>query len=81
MTFFDNLEVFQSWFGFRNIGKETQVDDIIDTEYKERVVTKLHEILRPFLLRRMKRDVLLTLPENFLIVYSTLLPWTSSCEI
>jgi ATP-dependent DNA helicase len=22
---FDNLEVFQAWFGFRNIGKETQV--------------------------------------------------------
>ena len=70
---FDNLEVFQSWFGFRNIGKETQVDDIIDTEYKERVVTKLHEILRPFLLRRMKRDVLLTLPEKReIVVYCSL---------
>ena len=30
----------------------------MQTEHKERVVTKLHDILRPFLLRRMKRDVL-----------------------
>jgi len=70
---FDNLEVFQSWFGFRNIGKETQVDDIIDNEYKERVVTKLHEILRPFLLRRLKKDVLLSMPEKKeIVVYCSL---------
>ena len=55
---FDDLEVFQSWFGFRNIGQDTQVEDIVQNEHKERVVTKLHDILRPFLLRRMKKDVL-----------------------
>jgi ATP-dependent DNA helicase len=60
---FDNLEVFQSWFGFKNIGKKgTQVDDIVDDEQQSRVVSKLHEILRPFLLRRMKRDVLSFIP-------------------
>lgn len=42
-------------FGFQNIGKDTTVDDIIDEEHRERVVTKLHEVLRPFLLRRLKR--------------------------
>lgn len=31
------------------------MDDIIDEEHRERVVTKLHEVLRPFLLRRLKR--------------------------
>jgi ATP-dependent DNA helicase len=72
-SIFDNLDVFQSWFGFRNIGKETQVDDIIDNEYKENVVTKLHEILRPFLLRRMKKDVLLSMPEKKeIVVYCSL---------
>merc|ERR1711871_306236 len=55
---FDDLAVFQSWFGFRNIGQETQVDDIVDDESKDRIVSKLHEILRPFLLRRVKADVL-----------------------
>jgi ATP-dependent DNA helicase len=57
---FDDLEVFQSWFGFKNIGQGegTQVEDVVRQEHQERVVTKLHDILRPFLLRRMKRDVL-----------------------
>lgn len=59
---FDNLEVFQSWFGFKNIGKQTQVEDIVDDEQQSRIVSKLHEILRPFLLRRMKRDVLSFIP-------------------
>ena len=67
---FDDLEVFQSWFGFRNIGKDTQVEDIIGTEKKERVVSKLHEILRPFLLRRMKKDVLIKMPpKREVVVY------------
>ena len=67
---FDDLEVFQSWFGFRNIGKDTQVDEIIGTERQERVISKLHEILRPFLLRRMKRDVLINMPpKREIIIY------------
>ena len=67
---FDDLEVFQSWFGFKNIGKDTQVDDIIGTEKQEQVVSKLHEILRPFLLRRLKKDVLLTMPpKKEVVVY------------
>ena len=65
---FDDLEVFQEWFGFRDIGKETQVDDIVGTERQERVVTKLHEILRPFLLRRVKKDVLIKMPPKKEIV-------------
>ena len=36
---FDDLAVFQSWFGFRNIGQETQVDDIVDDESKDRRVS------------------------------------------
>lgn len=65
---FDDLRVFQAWFGFRNIGKETQVDEIIGDEQQERIVSKLHEILRPFLLRRLKRDVLLKMPPKLEIV-------------
>jgi ATP-dependent DNA helicase len=67
---FDNLEVFQAWFGFKNIGKDTQVDEIIDNEHHSRVITKLHEILRPFLLRRIKRGVLLKMPpKKEIVVY------------
>ncbi|KAJ8612137.1 hypothetical protein CTAYLR_002446 [Chrysophaeum taylorii] len=69
---FDDLNVFQSWFGFRNIGKETQVDDILDDEARNRIVTKLHEILRPFLLRRVKADVLKDVlpPKKEIVVYT-----------
>ena len=69
---FADLQVFQSWFGFRNIGKDTKVEDIIDTEQRARIVTKLHEILRPFVLRRLKRDVLdpsLYPPKRDIVVY------------
>eukprot|EP00605_Chrysophyceae_sp_TOSAG23-4_P001301 GSChrysophyteH1.ASY1.ANO1.1415.1 assembled CDS len=48
---FDDLEVFQSWF-----------NEIVAHEQHQRIVTKLHDILRPFLLRRMKTDVLLKMP-------------------
>ena len=55
---FDDLEVFQSWFDFRNIGHETSVEDILSTEQQDRIVSKMHEILRPFVLRRLKKEVL-----------------------
>lgn len=55
---FDDLEVFQSWFGFKNIGHDTKIEDILSTEEQDRIVTKMHEILRPFVLRRLKREVL-----------------------
>jgi SNF2 family DNA or RNA helicase len=46
----------------------TQVDDILGNEQKERIVSKLHEIFRPFLHRRMKKDVLLKMPPKLEIV-------------
>ncbi len=59
---FDNLEIFQSWFSFRNIGKDTSVEDILGEERSQRIISKLHEILRPFLLRRMKALVFSDMP-------------------
>eukprot|EP00617_Octactis_speculum_P012192 CAMPEP_0185778214 /NCGR_PEP_ID=MMETSP1174-20130828/91865_1 /TAXON_ID=35687 /ORGANISM="Dictyocha speculum, Strain CCMP1381" /LENGTH=747 /DNA_ID=CAMNT_0028466847 /DNA_START=43 /DNA_END=2289 /DNA_ORIENTATION=- len=69
---FDSLEVFQSWFGFKNIGKDgTQEEDIVAKQVQDNIVTKLHEILRPFLLRRLKKDVLLDMPPKLEIVLYT----------
>jgi ATP-dependent DNA helicase len=72
---FDDLSVFQSWFGFKDIGQKTRggTDEtsIIIEERKNQTVTKLHEILRPFLLRRIKLDVLSEMPpKKEVIVYS-----------
>lgn len=72
---FDDLSVFQSWFGFRDIGQKdrrgTKEEDILLEQRKNQTVTKLHEILRPFLLRRIKKDVLTDLPpKKEVVVYA-----------
>jgi len=72
---FDDLSVFQSWFGFRDIGQKgsysTSEDQIMEEQRKNSTVSKLHEILRPFLLRRIKTDVLTDMPpKKEVIVYS-----------
>ena len=72
---FDDLTVFQSWFGFRDIGQKTAAatteEAILVEERKNQTVTKLHEILRPFLLRRIKVDVLSEMPpKKEIVVYS-----------
>jgi len=72
---FDDLNVFQSWFGFRDIGQKgktgTTEKDILAEQRKNQTVTKLHEILRPFLLRRLKMDVLTDMPpKKEVVVYA-----------
>jgi ATP-dependent DNA helicase len=72
---FDDLSVFQSWFGFKDIGQKTHggttEEDILLEQRKNKTVSKLHEILRPFLLRRVKTDVLSEMPpKKELVVYS-----------
>lgn len=72
---FDDLSIFQSWFGFRNIGQKAQgsttEQDVLVAETQNQTVTKLHNILRPFLLRRVKVDVLKHLPpKKEIVVYA-----------
>lgn len=71
---FDDLEVFQSWFDFKNIGQDTSVDDILDVEENDRIVSKLHEILRPFVLRRLKKETLgdLILAKKEIVIYCSM---------
>ena len=70
-SIFDDLTVFQSWFGFKNIGSETKEDSILEAQKAENIVSKLHEILRPFLLRRIKTDVLKEMPpKKEIVVYA-----------
>lgn len=70
----DNIprtQTIHSWFGFKNIGEETQEDEILKAQKEGKVVTKLHEILRPFLLRRIKSDVLKDMPpKKEVVVYA-----------
>ena len=49
---FASAEQFDEWFNL----------DIDDVEAKQRMITQLHKILRPFMLRRLKADVESSLP-------------------
>ncbi|CAB1114985.1 unnamed protein product [Ectocarpus sp. CCAP 1310/34] len=75
---FDDLSIFRSWFGFKNIGKETSVESIVDEQQHSKIVSKLHEILRPFLIRRIKKDVLANdglPPKREVVVYAGMTSW------
>lgn len=49
---FASADQFDEWFNL----------DVDDTEAKQRIISQLHKILRPFMLRRLKADVEKSLP-------------------
>ena len=59
---FTSLANFESWFDFSGVGQEGGDKSIVAQEQRNKVVSKLHAILRPFLLRRVKSDVEHSLP-------------------
>lgn len=63
-TIFDDPDSFQGWFDFSAIGNKEGEQKIIAQQERDQIVTKLHQILRPFLLRRVKTDVELELPKK-----------------
>lgn len=76
---FDDLDVFQRWFDFSDVDQAAADDAAVlshTVQQQSQVLDKLHHILRPFLLRRVKTDVLKHLPKKReLIVYA---PMTSA---
>ncbi|CAL9186223.1 unnamed protein product, partial [Musa hybrid cultivar] len=70
---FASNEEFESWFDFS--GRANSESQLEENEEKRRVqvVTKLHSILRPFLLRRMKENVERMLPrKKEIILYANM---------
>jgi ATP-dependent DNA helicase len=60
---FQDLQTFQTWFDFdEQLHSEDGTQRIIEEEGKNKTISKLHTILDPFLLRRLKTDVLKFLP-------------------
>ncbi|TKY89046.1 hypothetical protein EX895_001577 [Sporisorium graminicola] len=59
---FDDLATFETWFDFSDIHEEQGQSRILSKESSSQVITQLHEILKPFLLRRLKVDVETDLP-------------------
>ncbi|KAJ1678413.1 putative ATPase, partial [Spiromyces aspiralis] len=61
---FDDLDSFQSWFDFDDIHQKDGQSRILSEENKSHIISKLHHILQPFLLRRLKADVEHHLPKK-----------------
>ncbi|XP_063347492.1 lymphoid-specific helicase isoform X2 [Pelmatolapia mariae] len=67
---FDDLKSFESWFDINTLG---EADSMVVAEHEQNILSMLHQILTPFLLRRLKSDVTLEVPpKKEIIVYAPL---------
>ncbi|GAM84874.1 hypothetical protein ANO11243_028760 [Dothideomycetidae sp. 11243] len=63
-TIFDKLESFESWFDFSALKEKNGYEQILSENRRRSLVSSLHAILKPFLLRRVKADVETSLPQK-----------------
>ncbi|KAF2095250.1 hypothetical protein NA57DRAFT_44994 [Rhizodiscina lignyota] len=63
-TIFKSVKSFDEWFNtpFANTGGQDKMD--LSEEEQLLIIRRLHKVLRPFLLRRLKRDVEKDLPDK-----------------
>mmetsp|Transcript_9298 Transcript_9298/g.18319 ORF Transcript_9298/g.18319 Transcript_9298/m.18319 type:complete len:702 (-) Transcript_9298:321-2426(-) len=71
---FDDLDFFQSVFAFD--GSRATENELVRKHAEENIVSKLHKILAPFMMRRLKSDVEKHLPRKKEVVLY--IPMTSS---
>ncbi|GIX86456.1 hypothetical protein CDAR_165421 [Caerostris darwini] len=65
---FDDLKIFQSWFDITRLTQHGATQEIIAQEQEKQIVSTIHQILTPFLLRRTKADVELCLPSKKVVL-------------
>lgn len=63
-TIFTDWEAFESWFDFSDLEDEQGTEEFIGDQMKQGLVKKIHLILQPLLLRRIKQDVAAYLPKK-----------------
>jgi ATP-dependent DNA helicase len=61
---FADWEAFESWFDFSDLADEEGTEEFIADQKKQELVKKIHLILQPLLLRRVKADVEHMLPRK-----------------
>ncbi|KAI9339899.1 P-loop containing nucleoside triphosphate hydrolase protein [Obelidium mucronatum] len=73
---FESITDFESWFDLDDIKDgDGTADSIADKESATSLVSNLHEILKPFLLRRIKTEVEVDLPKKReLLLFAPLVP-------
>jgi len=62
-TFLD-WEAFEVWFDFSDLQDEETAAQFIEDEESQSLVSKIHKVLQPLLLRRIKADVAAYLPKK-----------------
>jgi ATP-dependent DNA helicase len=71
---FNDLKSFEGWFDFSSVLDDSGKAEVIERR-KRNLVTTMHSILKPFLLRRVKTDVEHSLPKKReYILYAPLTP-------
>ena len=65
---FDDLSFFQAWFGWDSREEDEMTKKITRGAESDDIVNKLHRILSPFMMRRLKTDVTKELPDKKEIV-------------
>ncbi|KYQ59440.1 Lymphoid-specific helicase [Trachymyrmex zeteki] len=69
---FDDLDTFESWFDVKEL-QYHGTEKLLKQEEEKHVLSSLREILKPFMLRRIKSEVCLEIPpKKELIVYAPL---------
>ncbi len=61
---FRDWEAFESWFDFSDLEDEEGTEEFIADKTKQELVKKMHVVLQPLLLRRVKADVAKYLPKK-----------------
>ncbi|CAH1773358.1 unnamed protein product [Owenia fusiformis] len=71
---FDDLGSFQAWFcDLEYLQSSEAAKEIVEEEERKNVLAMMHQILKPFMLRRLKTDVCLAIPpKKEVIVYAPL---------
>lgn len=63
-TVFTDWEAFESWFDFSDLQDEEGTEEFIADQKKHDLIKKIHLVLQPLLLRRVKADVEHMLPKK-----------------
>ncbi|KAJ2893914.1 uncharacterized protein MKZ38_008118 [Zalerion maritima] len=71
---FADWVAFENWFDFADLEDEDRVDDFVGDDENLNLVRKMHAILQPLMLRRLKCDVLTLPPKREYVLFSPLVP-------
>ena len=63
-SIFTNWDQFESWFDFSDLEDEEKTEEFLADQMKQDLVKKMHVVLQPLLLRRVKADVEHMLPKK-----------------